>query len=220
MSSSINHASVRERGKSERQQRILLAAREQFSHLGYDEATMRGIADAAGLSVSTLFKYVSHKRDLIFLIFNEEVDALTAQALEKTRPWKSFRENMLTITDPHYALFAQNPVLSRILLSETVLQMPGLHLDRYLSVRLRLLEGLERLAAAAQDTGEVRPDMLPAAIARNTFLAFTAALRWWITQPAPDWRRGQREYAEMLEMQFAGLRRQSGPDGSFGQQTK
>ncbi len=192
----------------------MLAAREQFSRLGYDEATMRGIADTAGLSVSTLFKYVSHKRDLIFLIFNEEIDALTAQALEKTRPWRSFRENMLTITDPHYTLFAENPVLSRILLSETVLESPGLHLDRYCLIRLRLLDGLERLAAAAQDTGEVRPDMHPATIARNTFLAFTAALRWWITQPDPDWRQGQHDYKEMLEMQFAGLRQQPIPNGS------
>ena len=197
---------LRERSKHERKRRILLAAREHFSRFGYDDATLRGIAESAGLGVGTLFNYVSHKRDLIFLIFNEEIDALTAKALAATRPWYGFRENVLAIANPHYPLFAENPILSRILLTETILETPGLHLDRYLRVRVRLLEGMEALVAAAQDAGELRPGIDPASIARNTFLSFTAALRWWITQPDPDWRKGQADYAEMLEMQFGGLK--------------
>ena len=196
---------VRERSKNERQQRIIAAARENFSNFGYDDATLRSIADSAGLSVSTLFNYVSHKRDLIFLIFNEEIDTLTANAMARTRPWKSFRENILCITDPHYELFAVDPVLSRILLSETLLETPGLHLDRYVAVRVRLLEGMDRLVRAAQDTGELRAELNSEVLARNTFLAFTAALRWWITKPRPDCREGQKEYAEMLETQMEGM---------------
>ena len=184
----------------------MLAAREHFSKYGYDEATLRGIAESAGLGVGTLFNYVSHKRDLIFLIFNEEIDTLTANALATTRPWKGFRDNVRAITDPHYTLFAETPVLSRILLSETVLETPGLHLDLYLKVRIRLLEGMERLVTVAQESGELRSDIHPSTIARNTFLSFTAALRWWITQPDPEWRQGQIAYAEMLDMQFEGLK--------------
>ena len=188
----------------------MLAAREQFSMYGYDDATLRGIAGAARLSVSTLFNYVSHKRDLIFLIFNEEIDTLTAEAMAKTRPWKSFRENVLCITDPHYCLFAADPVLSRILLSETLLETPGLHLQRYVDVRIRLLQGMQGLVRNAQDTGELRQQLNPEIVARNTFLPFTAALRWWITAPAPDWRKGQQDYAEMLDTQMAGLIEQDG----------
>ena len=198
---------LRERSKHERKQRIMLAAREHFSRHGYDDATLRGIAESAGLGVGTLFNYASHKRDLIFLIFNEEIDALIVNALANTRPWRTFRENVLAITNPHYVLFAENPVLSRILLSETVLETPGLHLERYLQVRLRLLEAMERLVLAAQDRDELRPDVHAATLARNTFLAFTAALRWWVTQPEPDARQGQLDYAEMLEMHLAGVRR-------------
>ncbi len=198
---------LRERAKHARQQRILLAAREHFSSYGYDDATLRGIADSAGLGVGTLFNYVSHKRDLIFLIFNEEIDALTASALAMTRPWKGFRENMLTIADPHYVLFAQNPVLARILLTETVLETPGLHLDHYLRVRVRLLDSMTDLVGAAQDRGELRADIAPGTIARNTFLSFSASLRWWITQPDPQVRQGQQEFAEMFEMYFEGLKR-------------
>ena len=198
---------VREQAKRERTRRIILAAREHFSKYGYDEATLRGIAESAGLGVGTLFNYVSHKRDLIFLIFNEEIDTLTANALATTRPWKGFRENVLAITDPHYTLFAETPVLSRILLSETVLETPGLHLDRYLKVRIRLLEGMERLVTTAQENGELRSGPDSGTIARNTFLSFTAALRWWITQPDPDWCQGQLDYARMLDMQFDGLKR-------------
>ena len=203
--SSLLTTSVRQRSKNLRQQRIMLAAREQFSTHGYDDATLRGIAAAGRVSVSTLFNYASHKRDLIFLIFNEEIDTLTAAAMAKTRPWKSFRENVLCIANPHYCLFAADPVLSRILLSETLLETPGLHLQRYVDVRIRLLQGMEGLVSAAQETGELRAELNPETVARNTFLSFTAALRWWITAPEPDWRKGQTDYAEMLETQMVGL---------------
>ena len=197
--------SVRERSKNLRQQRILQGAREQFSKFGYDDATLRGIAEAAGLSVSTLFNYVSHKRDLIFLIFNEEIDTLIEKAMATTRPWKSFRENVLCLTDPQFELFAADPVLSRILLTEILLETPGRHLGRYLSVRLRVLQRIEALVVAAQNTGELRLQLNPEMVARHTFLSFTAALRWWIMEPAPEARAGKLEYAAMLETQLEGL---------------
>ena len=199
---------MRQRSKNLRQQKIMLAAREHFSKSGYDDATLRGIATAAGLSVSTLFKYVSHKRDLIFLIFNQEIDTMTAEGIAKTRPWKSFRENVLCYTDPHYCLFATDPVLSRILLSEILLETPGLHLRRYIEVRVRVLKALEALVVWAQNAGELRVDLNPETVARNTFLSFTAALRWWITEPNPECQKGQQDYADMLQTQLEGLTEQ------------
>ncbi len=192
--------------RQERQDRITLAARELFAALGYDKATLRQIAANAGLGLGTLFNYISDKRDLIYLIFNEEMDSLTDRALAAPRPWQSFVEKILSISEPHYRLFSQDPVLSRILLSEVLLQTPGLHLERYRGIRKRLIGGLGQIVAEAQRSGEIRSSEEPELIARNIFFCISGALRWWLASPAAhDWRAGQREFERIVKLQFAGL---------------
>ena len=69
-------AGVRERSKLERQGRIIQAARTLFTERGYDATTMSAIAAAAGLGKGTIFNYVPDKRDIIFLIFNDEMSSV------------------------------------------------------------------------------------------------------------------------------------------------
>src|ERR1700731_4939730 len=73
---------LREQNKLEKRQRIRMAARELFSKHGYDSATLRQIARRAHVGLGTLFNYAQDKRDLVFLIFNEELAAVTEQALK------------------------------------------------------------------------------------------------------------------------------------------
>src|SRR5579864_2623878 len=68
---------IRERNKLRKRQRIQVAVRELFSKHGYDEATLRGIAKRAHVALGTLFNYADDKRDLVFLIVNEEQEEVT-----------------------------------------------------------------------------------------------------------------------------------------------
>jgi AcrR family transcriptional regulator len=200
---------VRAQAKKASQDKIVLAARKLFAEQGYDSATLRQIATAAGLGLATLFNHIRDKRDLIYLIFDEEVDTLTDKALAAPRPWQSFVEKILMITEPHYRLFAGEPILSRILLSEVLQQSPGPHLERHLAIRARLIKGIENLVAEAQASGELRRKPEADVIARNIFFAFSGAARWWIAFPNPDWRSGQREFELALEIMIEGLKQQS-----------
>ena len=76
----------RERAKLDRRERIRTAAAELFTRHGFDAATMRQIAHRAHVGLGTLFNYAADKRDLVFLIFNEELDAITDEALAAARP--------------------------------------------------------------------------------------------------------------------------------------
>ena len=71
----------------------------------------------------------------------------------------------LSIAEPHYRLFAQEPGLSRFLLSEIMLQTPGFHLARFLSIRQRLIHAIKGLLNDAQRRGELQAhesaDMIP-----------------------------------------------------------
>ena len=197
---------VRERSKKEREERIILAARELFADCGYESATLRQIAARAGLGLATLFNYVSDKRDLIYLVFNGEMDALVDKALAAPCHWQSFEAKVLSITELHYRRFAEDPVLSRILLSEVLLQTPGLHLARFLDIRQRLIEGIERLVEEAQKTGEVQAHESAEMIARYIFFSFSMAVRWWLATPEPRWQSGQIEFQRILNLKMDGLR--------------
>ncbi len=197
---------ARELSKQESQHKIMVAARQLFAELGYERATLRQIAGKAGFTVGALFNHVTDKRDLIYLIFNEEVDTVIEKALASPRPYQTFTAKILSITEHNYRFFASEPVLSRILLTEVVALAPGLHFDRYTILRARLVDGIEELVIQAQKAGELEPNESSALIARHIFFTYAAALRWWLaSSERPEWRDGHREYERLLNLQMKGL---------------
>ena len=195
----------RERNKQQSRERIIQAARELFSERGYDATHLREVAARAGMGLGTLFNYVSDKRDLVFFLFNQEMDALLVEQFAALPPEFSFEAKVLRITEAHYRAFAREPEIARIILSEVLFHAPGVHLERYYVLRERLVDGFTDLAAAAQVEGELTRDMEPAFIARAAYYVFAAAIRWWITQPSPKWRSGQHETERVLHLLMRGL---------------
>lgn len=203
---------VRERSKRERQDRITMAARNMFAEHGYDATTLRQVAERAGLGLGTLFNYISDKRDLIYLVFNQEVSVATDNALAAPRPWQSFTEKILSMIEPNYRLFGSEPVLSRILLSEVLQHTPGLHLAEHIAIRDRFIRGMEEVVAEAQQSGEIGSSESPQLVARHIFFSYSAALRWWLAASEnPEWRAGMRELGEVLRLQTTGLGLRSVP---------
>ncbi len=197
---------VRERSKQERQDRITLAARKLFAEQGYDVTTLRQVAECAGLGLGTLFNYISDKRDLIYLVFNQEVNTATDAAVAAPRSWQTFSEKILGMIEPNYRLFGSEPVLSRILLSEVLQLTPGFHLAEHVGIRDRFIRGMQEVIAGAQATGEIGSQESPELIARHIFFVYSSALRWWLaTSEYPDWRMGMRDLAQVLTLQTAGL---------------
>ena len=196
---------VRALAKKASQDKIVMAARKLFTEHGYDTATLRQIAKAAGLGLTTLFNHIQDKRDLIYLIFDEEVLLAEERAQAALRPWQSFSEKILTISSFYFQMFSMEPVLSRILFSEVLQQSPGPHLERHLTIRGRMIDGFEDLARAAQAEGELKPELDPKMIARSIQFAFTGASRWWIMETQPDWRSGQRHFENIVNLMAGGF---------------
>ena len=67
---------LRERNKLDKLHRIKEAATELFMQKGFDDTTTRAIALRAGVGLGTVFVYAPTKRDLLFLIINEELQAV------------------------------------------------------------------------------------------------------------------------------------------------
>jgi AcrR family transcriptional regulator len=161
---------------------------------------MRQIAKRAHVGLGTLFNYAEDKRDLVFLIFNEELNATTDVALAAPRPRDSVVDQLTAIFKAHYDWLAAQPELARILLQELTFYSSGKQAATFHGIRRRLIDGVEALVRKSK----VKED--PALVARYVFFVYSASLRWWIASPRPDPRTGVAELRKLLRLLVAGLR--------------
>jgi AcrR family transcriptional regulator len=199
--------SLREKKKLETRERIRAAAADLFTRRGYGAATMRQIARRAHVGLGTLFNYAEDKRDLVFLIFNEELNAITDVALAAPRPDQKVVEQLLAVFRVHYRWLGSKPALARILLQELTFYSSGKQASTFLGIRKRLIDGIEQLIRIAQQDKRIGSRENPAVIARHIFFVYSASLRWWIAAPKPDPEQGVADLRRLLKLQFAGLRR-------------
>src|SRR5262252_7155366 len=87
----------RERNKLDKLRRIKDAARELFVAKGFDDTTTREIAIRAGVGIGTIFVYAENKRDLLFLIANDELEKVTERAEAAVQVSASLMQNLLSV---------------------------------------------------------------------------------------------------------------------------
>ena len=200
-----NELGLREQNKLEKSQRIRVAARELFSKHGYESATLRQIAKRAHVGLGTVFNYAQDKRDLVFLIFNEELSAVTDLALRAAHSHRSLLDQLIGIYKPHYDYFSKNPALSRILLKELTFYSEGKQAATFQEIRERLISGIEKAVQTAQQEKRIRCEEEAKVVARHIFFVCSGAIRWWIASLRPDPQEGLTELRRLLELQINGL---------------
>ena len=168
---------------------------------------MRQIARRAHVGLGTLFNYAEDKRDLVFLIFNEELNAVTDVALAAPRAAQPLPAQLLAVFRVHYRWLAAKPALARILLQELTFYSSGKQAATFHGIRKRLIDGIEALVSQAQISRKISSREPPQLIARHIFFVYSASLRWWIAAPRPDPAKGLAELRRMLRLQFEGLLR-------------
>ncbi|HEV2430751.1 MAG TPA: TetR/AcrR family transcriptional regulator [Burkholderiales bacterium] len=202
----MSQLGARESRKLAVRERIRAAAAELFTRYGYGAATMRQIAKRARVALGTLFNYAEDKRDLVFLIFNEELNATTDIALAAPRLAQPFAEQLLAVFRVHYRWLAEKPTLARILLQELTFYSSGKQAATFHAIRKRLIDGIEELVRRAQKEKKIRSRENAGVIARYVFFVYSASLRWWIAAPQPDPDRGIADLRRLLKLMIEGLR--------------
>jgi AcrR family transcriptional regulator len=196
---------LREMKKLDKRQRIRAAARELFSKLGYESATLRQIARRAHVGLGTLFNYADDKRDLVFLIFNQELDALAERASGAARAEGAIVDQLAAFFRVYYREFSRELNLARILLQELTFYSHGKQAGEFQNHRQRLVGRIEDLIRVAQQSGQIRADQDTGLVARYIFFVYSSAIRWWIGGEQPDPDKGIDELRVLLTLQMQGL---------------
>jgi TetR/AcrR family transcriptional regulator len=114
---------------SETEQKILLAAREEFSERGFDGARMQAIADHAGTNKALLHYYFRSKEKLFKVTLKDIIATLWSEIharLDAHQKETDLRSLISTIVSAYITTFAAQPALPKMVIREVTLGSPVL----------------------------------------------------------------------------------------------
>lgn len=197
--------SLRARNKARKLEKISRAARALFVRRGYDATTLRQIAAKADVGLGTLFSYAADKRDLLFLIINDDIEAMNARAFAEAPQDAPLLDRLVGVFRTFFVFFGRQPNLSRIILKELTFYSAGPQAQRFQTGRMQVLARLAELVGAAQRAGEIASAEDPREIAGTIFSIYAAEIRQWLGGAAPDLEEGLAALRRHFRLLLTGL---------------
>ena len=196
---------LRQRNKVDKLRRIKDAATELFMQKGFDDTTTREIALRAGVGLGTVFVYAPSKRDLLFLIINEELQALVDRAAGLVQPSRSLVDNLLRVFRVHYRYFGHRPTLSRFALREMMFYATGPEAKKFLKTRERLIALIADVITLATNQKEISPQEDAKLIAWVILSIYQIEIRHWLSSTDLDITKGVNFLKRQLVLLMNGL---------------
>ena len=196
---------LRERNKRDKLKRIKDAARMLFIAKGFDDTTTREIAVRAGVGLGTVFVYAENKRDLLFLIINDQLDEVTQTAQAAIDPTASLIDNLLKVAELHYQFFGEQPALSRLALREMIFYESGAQAGRFQNTRQHLIELFGRAVGLAKAQNRITTKESPSFVGWAIFSIFQVELRRWLSSEDLDLDAGLKALERALALFINGL---------------
>lgn len=133
--------------KQQTREKVLQAAREMFIERGYEGATIRDIAGAAGMSTGAVFASFTDKPELFDAILAEDFAALLDPMQDAARTAPSVREALVALSGVAYRAHTRQLPLIQAALAASWTRTPEaerLRRDALRPLRALVLEVLER----------------------------------------------------------------------------
>jgi AcrR family transcriptional regulator len=166
--------------KEATQSRILEAARGHFERHGFERASIRGIADTAGVAAGTVLLHFADKASLLHAALHDDLEAAIAQSL--SAPSEGTLLNRLcAVVRPFYAYYEARPRLSKVLLQQSLLaEMPWK--ERFAEQAQRVFRHVSELAKQARLEGELEQQIQPELFATAFASFYYFVLIGWVQQ--------------------------------------
>jgi AcrR family transcriptional regulator len=159
--------------KQQTRAKVLAAARQLFSEHGYEGATIRDIAAAAGMSTGAVFANFSDKSDLFREIMISDIEALTAQIHDALAKARGIEDALLKIFTTGYAFYRSQMPLARAAFSVSWAPKDGEVLRNVVPINALEQLMLDELTAAVErgELGQEAEVKLRAQMLYESFLA-------------------------------------------------
>jgi TetR/AcrR family transcriptional regulator, cholesterol catabolism regulator len=149
---------VRQSRKQATRERVLAAARDLFEEVGYDDATIREVAQRAQVSVGSVFTTFSGKAEILSQVMDDRLDGLYAE-LDQVIPHLRGPtvDRLRSIMAVHYGFETRRVRLFVAYIGASYSWSPGegvIPLGRNERLKSMLRDAL----AGGVERGEVRPD--------------------------------------------------------------
>jgi AcrR family transcriptional regulator len=201
---------LRERGKLEKRQRIREAARAVFREKGFERATTREIAERAGVANATLFAYARDKRDLMMLVVNDDLDAITDAALTPFTGDRPLLDQLIEVFRPRYEYWAADPDFSRHAVQQTFASLTegesaGPETVRFHARRPKIVAQLTDLVREKQRLGRVGRNVDAESVGWLFMAIYQAEQRQWLIAEKPDVAAGLERLRALFRIVIRGI---------------
>jgi AcrR family transcriptional regulator len=202
---------LRERGKRQRRGRLREAARKVFLERGYEGATTREIAARAEVAIGTLFAYAGEKRDLLFLVLNDDLDAMVDSTIEELAPQQPVIDQLLNIFRPIYKYFERNVVIGRYGIHEIFLlldeqpEMLGPEAKRVAERRERIRHALAEIIDRSKKADRLSTREPGYAIAQMLLWLHWCNVQSWLSAKSPKAEAGLKGLRRLFLTVINGL---------------
>jgi AcrR family transcriptional regulator len=164
--------------------RLFEIAIELIAQRGYEAATLRDVADRAGVSVGLLYRYFPSKRAVVLSLYDQLSSRYAERAREMgTGKWRDrflfALTTSLQVLHPHRRTLA---ALVPVLLDD---KQDGLFAPATSFSRQRVQKVFHESVSSATDAP---PPLVTDALARLLYLAHLAIILWWLLDKSPRQR--------------------------------
>ncbi len=175
----------RAKQKAETRKRILEATEEIFREKGFEDATLREVAERAGITAGNIYIHFTDKVALFVEVVKAGIDGEVAEALQTYPLDAPILDQLLHVPRRFLGFYAQNPPLARQFLRESLFltgpekELIDLNSAGYLQFVTAQIE-------ASKGRGEVQPDADSALLASACFRLYLTVVMDFVTSADPD----------------------------------
>ncbi len=195
---------LRERRKQETRAQILRAARALILERGYEKATMRALADAAGVVLGTINLHFKDKTMLLFSAFYDEIGELAFKAFSSVAENASLRDKLLSLLHAFYEYYSENSQFWRSIIKEVVFATGDWRV-KFDDQVAGMLDIVAKMIDAHKGLAEVRPDVDSRSVARVGWSIHLTALIDGLNQETLDAQRQFDMVAPQVDALLAGV---------------
>lgn len=170
--------------------RLRLAALELFSTVGFEETTVAQIADRAGVTARTFFRYFADKPEVLFA-GSENLEIEMVAALRAAPPDASPRAALDAALDTAVSLLSERAAFARR--RHAVISANPALLERE---TMKMAHLAEALATALRERGV--PDPQAGMTAHAGVAAFRLAFGTWVAKPRTSLKRTIAQNLQVL----------------------